>query len=120
MTTAIYVGKWSDSKPRVIVLGRGEAYCLAERRDLFGGHCQGYDWGEIGNGSTLLAVSLLADVFNETVALDDGELFAAQVIDRLPRREDWEMTAVDVLTWKNSLGKRFADLLYGEEGQGTT
>lgn len=86
----------------------------------------GMSWGYAGSGPADLALSILADVLGETptrAELYQGDAlcwtlhqdFKFDVIARLPQRQDFRLSALDVVDWIEAYQDKIAH--YFEEGE---
>ena len=59
----------------------------------------GFAWGYGGSGPLQLALALLLEETDESLALDFYQEFEAQVIARFPSESSWLLSSETILTW---------------------
>lgn len=72
-------------------------YPLNARRELAGTHPEShFEWGYAGSGPRLLSVSLLADAYDDELAVEYEDEFRNSVVADLDRTEDFQLQAKDI------------------------
>lgn len=76
----------------------GSLHPLAPRHDLRNHSPDGFAWGYCGSGPAQLALAILADAANDSMALRYYQTYKAEVVSKLPDGS-WTIKQTDVLEW---------------------
>ena len=92
-----YTGRRLPDSCEVTVNGQP----LKPRLDLWNHSPTGFDWGYEGSGPAQLALALLADALNDTIALQLHQRFKREVVARLPRSawKTWTIRELEIRRW---------------------
>lgn len=105
------------NEPRTIVWAAPDdgqpPYRLNERQDLISHSPDGFSWGYAGSGPAQLALALLADIYDDTYALEHHQLFKFKVIANLPQSEGWKLQEGEIRAAMTNIEQKGIQALNG-------